>query len=142
MKVYIDTSVLAAYYCPEALSRKVEKIMIKYSQPAISLLTEVEIFSAISRKVQEGSLDRTDGDRIIAKFFDHIDGEMYTKIFIKTHHYRLARDWIGQFKMPLRSLDAIHLAVASLEECRFITADKHLFKSAKALGLDTLFLKV
>ncbi|VAX35613.1 hypothetical protein MNBD_UNCLBAC01-1923 [hydrothermal vent metagenome] len=142
MKVYIDTSVLVAYYCPESLSKKAEQIMKKNPQPAISALTEVELFSAISRKVQEGTLERTDGDRIIAKFFDHMDGGIYEKFFIKTHHYRLARDWIGQFKLPLRSLDAIHLAVASLEDCKFVTADKNLTKSAKALGVDVLFLKI
>ena len=140
MNVYIDTSVLAAYYCPESLSGKVEKFIRKYPRPGISVLTKVEVFSAISRKVREGNLNRTDGDRIIAKFLEHMDGGMYTKYFVRTQHYRLARDWIGQFTLPLRSLDALHLAVASLEKCQFVTADKNLARSAKALGVDFLFL--
>jgi uncharacterized protein len=45
--VYIDTSVLVAYYCPEPLSEKAEKLLIRYLKPAISSLTEVGFFSAV-----------------------------------------------------------------------------------------------
>jgi predicted nucleic acid-binding protein len=39
---YVDTSVLVAYYCPEALSEKVEAFLTSNLQTSISLLTEVE----------------------------------------------------------------------------------------------------
>lgn len=141
MAYYVDTSVLAAYYCPEPLSKKAEGFITAHSPVTISALTEVELFSAISRKVLAGEIKRTDGDRIIAKFLDHMDGRFYTTFFIKPHYYRLARDWIGQFKIPLRSLDAIHLAIASLEGLKLITADKGLAKAAKLLGINVLSLR-
>lgn len=137
---YIDTSVLAAYYCPEPLSEKVEEFLIDHPPPAISLLTEVELFSAISRKVREGGLHRTDASRITVKFLAHLDGTFYTRLYIEPLHYRLARDWMGQFDTSLRTLDALHLAVASSEGLTLVTADEGLAKAAKALAVDALLL--
>jgi predicted nucleic acid-binding protein len=37
--VYLDTSVLVAYYCPETLSRQVQDLMRKQIKPALSSLT-------------------------------------------------------------------------------------------------------
>ena len=53
---YLDTSILAAYYCPELLSEKVEKIIISAKRPCMSSLTEVELASAISRKIRQKNL--------------------------------------------------------------------------------------
>jgi predicted nucleic acid-binding protein len=53
----------------------------------------------------------------------------------------LARDWIGQFNTILRSLDALHLAVASLEGLTMVTADRDLADSAKILALEVTLIK-
>jgi predicted nucleic acid-binding protein len=45
------------------------------------------------------------------------------------------------FKMGLRTLDAIHLAVASSEGLTLLTSDQGLFKSAKALAQDAILLE-
>lgn len=142
MKYYLDTSVIVAYYCPEPLSERTEAFVTGQIQPAISGLTEVELFSAISRKIREGGLDRKDGSRIIAKFLSHLDDFSYAKLPIEPHHYRLARDWIGQFTTSLRSLDAIHLAIASSEGATLITADEGLAKSAASLAVDAVLLSI
>jgi predicted nucleic acid-binding protein len=139
---YVDTSVIVAYYCPEPLSEKAEAFITTHTRPAISLLTELELFSAISKKIREGSMDRKDGSRIIAKFLSHLDDLFYTRLPIEPHHYRLARDWIGQFTISLRSLDAIHLAIASSEGATLITADEGLAKSAESLAVDIVLLSI
>ena len=139
---YVDTTVLVAYYCPEPLSEKVEAFITAHTRPALSNLSELELFSAISRKIREGGLDRADGSRIVAKFLAHLDDLFYTKLIIEPHHYRLDRDWIGQFTTSLRSLDAIHLAVASSEGATLITADEGLAKSAVSLAVDAVLLSV
>lgn len=139
---YIDTSVLAAYYCPEPLSQKAEQFLINNTRPGISVLTEVELFSVLSRKVREGSLDRSDAGRIISDFLIHLDGHFYTSIPLTTRHCRLARDWIGQFHTSLKSLDAIHLAIAASERMTIVTADLSLAKSADLLAVDCVLLEV
>ena len=70
-----------------------------------------------------------------------MDADNYTYIPIERHHYRLARDWIGMFKIELRTLDAIHLAVASSEGLTLLTSDQRLFKSARILAQDATLLE-
>lgn len=137
---YIDTSVLVAYYCPEPFSEKAESFLTAHPQLAISYLTELELFSAVSRKIREGGMTPEDGNRVTAKFLSHLDNYFYTILPVESHHYKLARDWIGHFSTPLRSLDSIHLAIASQETATIVTADKGLAKSAELLAVDVCFL--
>jgi predicted nucleic acid-binding protein len=140
LSFYVDTSVLAAYYCPEPLSYRAEKFLTTHRQPGISALTEVELFSAVSRKVREGGMSKRDANRIVTTFVSHTDNRLYTYIPVQQHHYRLARDWIGLFELGLKSLDALHLAIASSEGLTVVSADRNLLKSAKALGLNAIML--
>ncbi len=138
---YVDTSVLVAYYCPESLSESAESFLMTHGRPAVSSLTEVEFFSALSRKIRESEMDRKDAHRIKAKFFSHLDGGFYVRLPVRSHHYSLARDWIGLFNTKLKTLDAVHLAIASAEGLRLVTADQDLHDSAKALAQEVLLLK-
>lgn len=134
---YIDTSVLAAYYCPEPLSDKAESYLLSERRPAISQLTEVELKSAVSRKVREKSLSEKDGLKILNQFQSHLDASMFTYLILDSRHYRLAGSWISRFSTPLRTLDALHLAVSSASDLELITADKGLAQSAEKLGIVT-----
>jgi predicted nucleic acid-binding protein len=138
---YLDTSLLVAYYCPEPLSEKAEIFLTGHSPLAFSTLTELEMFSAVSRKVREKELNRPGARRILAKFLSHLDGRFFASLPVATQHLRLARDWIGQFNTGLRSLDALHLAIASLEGLTMVTADQDLAESAKILSLDVTLIK-
>ena len=138
---YVDTSLLAAYYCPEALSEKAEIFLTTHFPLFISTLTELEMFSAMSRKVRGKELNRATARRILAKFLSHLDGRFYTCFSVETQHIRLARDWIGQFNTGLKSLEALHVAVASLEGLKLVTADRDLAESAKILGMDVMFIE-
>ena len=133
--VYLDTSVLVAYYCPEALSELVQQFLMDQVKPALSHLTEVELFSAVARKVRTQELEKADGNRILAQFTAHVNTELFTRIPVTNHHWLLARDWIGLFNTPLRTLDALHLSIASAEGLELITSDKPLYQAAQSLGV-------
>lgn len=141
MSRYLDTSVLVAYYCPEELSEKAEKIVTSERGPFISSLTEVEFSSGVSRKVREGSLKRSEGELILAKFSTHLEENLYTRLSIESYHYKLARDWLSGLTIPLRTLDALHLAVAASKELTLATADGALARAAKALGIKSFYVK-
>ena len=138
--IYLDTSILVAYYCPEPLSEQAERLLRSHIMPAVSDLTEVELISALSRKVREGDMDRSDAERVAALFLSHLSMHMYVRVPLRRQHYRLARDWIGRFVLPLRSLDALHLAVAEVEGRTMATADSGMAGSAAALGIETILL--
>ncbi|MGK5091452.1 type II toxin-antitoxin system VapC family toxin [Deltaproteobacteria bacterium TL4] len=134
--MYIDTSVLVAYYCPEPNSDVVEQILVQMDQPAISQLTEVELSSAISRKIREQELSTIDGNRVLAQFKTHLSQRCFLYFPIHSQHYIIAKGWISQFTTPLRTLDAIHLAIASVNNLSLLTADIKLADSARHLGLN------
>ena len=137
---YIDTSVLVAYYCPEPLSEKAEEIITASGKPAISSLTHLELFSAISRKVREG-LNPEDGNRIIRQFENHLkEQKLYRLLDIDEHHYTMAANWIAQFNTPLRSLDGLHLAVSAAAQLNLLTADGKLAEAARFFGLEVTLL--
>ncbi len=133
---YIDTSVIVAYYCPEPMSEAVEELIIEIKQPAISHLTEIEFASAISRKIREKNLSQTDGNKILTQFQSHIQQKMFRWLSLEYKHFQMGKNWISQFNTPLRTLDALHLALASSFNLTLLSADLQLLKSARILGVD------
>lgn len=133
--LYIDTSVLVAYYCPEPISTKAEKMIIQADTPAISPLTEVEFASALARKVREGHLSVESSNKILNEYKFHLRQSLYKKVIIDTDCYSLAFSWLSGNDVPLSTLDSLHLAAASLNNLEIITADKQLSRAARKLGL-------
>jgi len=138
--VYLDTSVVAAYYCPEPLSAIVEEEFLKREDPAVSLLTALEMYSAVSRKIREHALSQADGNRIINRFQSHVSGQFYHSLPVESNHYQIAQSWIGRFNTPLRTLDALHLAIASVKNIPLITSDARLADSGRVFGIDIIFI--
>jgi uncharacterized protein len=60
---------------------------------------------------------------------------------VESVHYTLARNWIAQFETPLRTLDALHLAIAFTHQIPLVTADEGLGVSAEALGVEVRILR-
>jgi predicted nucleic acid-binding protein len=138
--VYVDTSVLGAYYCPEPLSLVAERTLRRLTFPAISELTLVEFASAISRKVREKTLSRESATRVTAQFEAHLEDDYYEILSVKARDYRLAKSWLGQLHGTLRSLDALHLAVAEAAGATIVTADRRLAAEARRLGVSVRLL--
>jgi len=133
--MYIDTSLLVPYYCPEALSRVAERTLRRDPGPAVSDLVEVEFFSALARKVRVRAMSAGDATRTGERFLDHLQAGLYVRIAVQRRHYEAARAWLARFTLPLRALDALHLALADREGLRLATADQDLSRSAKGLGV-------
>lgn len=106
----------------------------------ISDLTPVELASAISRKVREKTLSREEGARILAQFETHLEEGYYRVLPVRTRDYRMAKSWLAQLQGTLRTLDALHLAVAASAEASTLTADRRLAIEATALGLPVKLL--
>ncbi len=128
---YLDTSVLAAYYCPEQLSDAVGRVLGDITTPTISPLVEIELCSALSLKVRTRELDVSSARIIISRFQADITSSLYELIDIGPREFQLARNWLSSFSSPLRTLDALHLAAAFCNDLELITADKPLMAAAK-----------
>jgi uncharacterized protein len=139
--IYLDTSIIAPLYWVEALSDTVEELVLSESELGLSQLVEVEFVSALSRRVRMREISQEDATTIVERFQSDIDSGFYARITLETIHYHLAREWISRFTTPLRTLDALHLAVASQNNIRLVTADAALAASAQFLGVDIILLQ-
>jgi uncharacterized protein len=133
---YIDTSVLAAYYCPESLSETVERALASRPTPFISSLTEVELASVVSRKHRTGELAAANCQQILRLFQQHRSERCFKMAPLSQPQYQQARDWIGTLSTPLRTLDALHLASALAVSAAILTADTVMHRAAIKLGVN------
>ncbi len=140
MSLYVDTSVLVAFYVPEPLSGEAEDALRDRGPPVVSDLTDVELFSVLARKVRGNELSTVDAARVRALYTSHVEAGMYRRMEFKREYFRLARDWLATLDVALRSLDCLHLAVASLEELELVTADRGLARAAESLSVECRFL--
>jgi uncharacterized protein len=139
--IYLDTSALVPFYLTEALSVSVEELFRQEPDLALSQLVEVELFSALSRRVRMREITSEDARSIVDRFQGDLEQGFYQRLVVEPRHYGLARDWIGQFATPLRTLDALHLAIAFTARIALATADEGLAASAEMLGVDVRILR-
>ena len=133
--IYVDTSVLAAYYCPEPLSGQAQRALAQADERAISSLVELEFVSAIARKVRTREMRRGDAHRILAAFQSHLEQGIYTQLAVDGAHFAKAREWLATLVVPLQTLDALHVALAAMKGCSIITADAALAKACAKVGV-------
>lgn len=134
--IYADTSVLLAFYRPEAGSKRAQAFFSNLKQPAlISSLTEVEFASALARWVRTGEVREADANRIHTAFQADIDGGCYQIMPLAAVHYRQAVVWLLARKSPIRALDALHLACAARHQVAIASFDKLMRAAAIVLGV-------
>ncbi|HCU23807.1 MAG TPA: VapC toxin family PIN domain ribonuclease, partial [Deltaproteobacteria bacterium] len=85
-------------------------------------------------------LTREDSNRILVLFQAHLEARVFKIVSLERRHYQLAREWMSQMKIPLRSLDALHLSVAALGNFELLTSDKALGKAAKFFGVKAILI--
>jgi predicted nucleic acid-binding protein len=139
--VYIDTSVLGAYYCPEASSATAEHALRQVAAPVISTLTEVEFCSLIARKRRLRELSERQAGEILNLFGLHVAEGFYRRISLTAEHFLKARHLVGAPSSVLRTLDALHLAVAVTETLALMTADRDLAKAARRHKVRVILVK-
>jgi predicted nucleic acid-binding protein len=134
--IYLDTSALLPYYRPEALSEVIQDLLLAVEEPAlITDLTKVEFASALGRWVRMKELSEADALAVEAALFEDIEAGCYSIQAIDSRHYEQAMGWLLSRKAPLRTLDALHLAIAALKVAELITADAQLAQAAQLFGV-------
>lgn len=130
---YVDSSVFVKHYVEnEAGSSFASKNITTYKAYASSIV-QVEVFSALSRKIQMQEISKENMEKI---------KEMFISDCMRTGIIEVSDDVINEaqalvFKSSIKTLDAIHLAssiiLRNITEITFpfITADKRLASAAE-----------
>ena len=138
---YIDTSVLGAYYCPEALSTAAENALRRIKAPVISSLSEVEFASLVSKKRRLKEINDAQAQEVLELFSTHVAEGSYRRIAVTTEHFTKARQLISVPRIVLHTLDALHLSIAITENLSLMTADRDFAKAAKRHKSPVVFVK-
>lgn len=136
MSAYIDTSTLAKCYIRERRSLEVLEWVEQQGGTTTASLTLVEFRCLLARRRRAGQIDQPLERQALSEFDGHIRSGAWRIHPGSFTDFANARDLIDLLPtMPLRALDAIHLAVArhlAVEE--FATSDKTQAEAARALG--------
>lgn len=139
--VYLDTSVLAKWYLAEAHSEQVSDYIIGLDSAVISTLTKTEMRCMLARRkrMQEFGADLV--GQIYATFLDDIAQGHLTLLKVEDKHLETATNLISILPdHALRTLDALHLAIAQHHGLQLIaTADKLFANAAEAMGFKVDF---
>lgn len=135
--VYLDSSVLVKRYVKEPGSREVNRLFSEGTILLVSSIAWSECLAALSRKRHDGGLSVRSHGRATQAFAT--EWKSFHEIAITREIRELIRELLD--RLPLRGMDAIHLASALWIERRldsklpFYCADRKLAKAGEELGL-------
>lgn len=133
--IYADTSALVKRYLDEPFSAEFEGLF-QQGEMAISRLTVVEVRCALARRRRNRDIDGACENRVNAELAADIQDGAVLVCSVNDEGFSTAYHLIGRLAhLPLRTLDALHLAVAEQASATaFATADKTQADAATALG--------
>ena len=131
---YLDTSALVALLRPEALSERADHFVEDNPTGLIvSDFAAAEFASAVSRWVRMRELAPDEG-RIALQNFDNWIARFAQREEVRTADIALATTFLRRLDLPLRTPDAIHIAIVQRLGATLVTFDRRMAASARALG--------
>lgn len=133
--MYIDTSALFAFYIEEEKSEIAEMVIRKSETLQISALTDVEFYSALKKRNRIDQISKEDVNYIHNLYKKHRNDDIYLSLEISQSVFQEAESLLIRTNYPLRTLDALHLAIAKQHNVTILSFDKILNEAAIELGI-------
>jgi uncharacterized protein len=134
---YFDTSFVAPLLLHEDTSDSIERFVRGLVDEALVLShwTCLEFNSVVARRVRMKLLDADLAGEVL-KRFDALVEQSFDLLVPAAADFRLARQYVADFRTGLRGGDALHLAIAANAGVqRLLTLDTGLLRAAKLLKL-------
>jgi predicted nucleic acid-binding protein len=133
--VYLDASALVKLFVPEGDSDALNEALAGLSDVIVSDLALTEMASVLSRRVREQRLSRPEAHRLYREA-SKLHGLLRRAELTPPIHRRAERLMLSTAAVPLRALDALHLATAlDTEAATVVTYDPRLRAAAGSQGL-------
>lgn len=135
--IYVDSSALAKLYLPEAESERLDAFMRGRRGLMISELAITEVLSAVGRRKREKELRADLANEIRAALLADADSGSFNRLDLSPAVHREAeRLLLSVDSIPLRTLDALHIALAlSGAATHLLTFDHRMRDAAVLAGL-------
>jgi predicted nucleic acid-binding protein len=138
--IYLDSSALAKLYVPEAASEKLDSFLRGRRGLMVSELGVTEVLSAVARRKREGALNFDQACEIRDAVLEDADSGAFDRLELTPAIHREAERLLFGFdSVPLRTLDALHLALAvSGAATHVVTFDLRMRAAARQAGLKSI----
>jgi hypothetical protein len=133
--VYLDASALVKLLVPEPESAALNEALVGAEDVIISDLALTEMASALGRRIREHRVAPRDARRIQGEA-EKLARACHRVELTPPVHRRAERLLLSSRELPLRALDALHLATAlTTDAATLVTYDPRLRAAAVAQGL-------
>ena len=141
--LYIDTSALAKWYLNESCSEVVESLVQDEGSVATCGLTSVEMRCLLARRRRNREIDHAIEMRVLAAFEEDAQRGFLVQLAFAEPLFAAASRLIASLPdVPLRTLDALHLAIMREHNlARLATADTVMAQAAAQLGIETRLIR-
>lgn len=138
--IYVDTSALAKWYLNERGSEGFANWIVEQPEPWISTLTSVEMRCLLARRRRAGEITSEIEERAFFAFEEDVQNGHLFLHPVDDHAVQGGLALLDRLaEHPLRTLDALHLALArQLAAPRLATADVRMAEAGAALGLEVV----
>jgi len=134
--IYLDTSALVKLYLPEPESDAVDQLVYRRRDLVVSEVAVTEVASAIGRRVREGALSAETATQIYHRLLSDVNDRCFIRLSVGTDTHREAERLLLSSRVALRTLDALHLALAIQAASRSVaTFDRQMARAATSIGL-------
>ena len=135
MSVYLDATILVSFFSVDPLTPQAARFLrTSVEEVVVSDFAVAEFASAIARRVRMGRLDAKDAYGIFADF-DTWTTEVTSRVETSPADIAAANTFLRRLDLPLRTADAINIAIAQRLAATLATFDVKMGQSAKALGM-------
>ena len=132
--LYLDASALVKLFVPESESDALNQALLGAKDVILSDLSLTEMASALGRRTREGLLAGRHARRLHREAVKLATSCRHVELTPPIHRH--AERLLLSLLVPLRALDALHLASAlDAEAATLVTFDPRLRDAATALGL-------
>jgi uncharacterized protein len=140
--IYIDSSALAKLYVPEPESKLLDEFLRGRTDLMISELVITEVMSAVARRRREGVLSAAQAHAIRDAVLSDAGSGCFQRLDLNPSVHRKAEGMLlSTDSVPLRTLDALHIALAlSGAATRVITFDARMANAAALHGMHVVEL--
>lgn len=140
--IYVDSSALAKLYLPEAESERLDTFLRGRRGLMISELAITEVLSAVGRRKREKELRAKQANEIRDALLADADSGSFNRLDLSPAVHREAEHLLlTTDSVPLRTLDALHIALALSGAARHVlTFDRHMREVAVQTGLNVIEL--
>jgi predicted nucleic acid-binding protein len=133
--IYLDSSALVKLFVPEADSEELNQALVGAEDVILSDLALTEMASALGRRTREGSLTPAASRRLYREA-EKLAASCRRVELTPPIHRHAERLLLLSIEIPLRALDALHVATAlDAEAATFVTYDPRQRAAAASQGL-------